>query len=104
LTRHSQESIPMELDDLLAALAAGETIPGGSPLHDVMHRASQQAMRVTAELNGRYHDPQEVRRLLGQLTGRPIADSVTLFPPFTADFGRGIAIGERVFINAGCRF
>lgn len=94
----------MDLDDLLAELDAGRTIPGGSPLHAVMHAASQDAMRVTGELNGGYHEPEQVRELLARLTGRPIHESVTLFPPFTADFGKNIALGERVFINSGCRF
>ncbi|WP_144721833.1 DapH/DapD/GlmU-related protein [Agrococcus jejuensis] len=97
------ESAPT-LDDLLAALDAGETIPGGSPLHAVMHATSQEALRVTGELNGRYHEPARVRELLSALTGAPIDDSVTLFPPFTTDFGRSTRIGRRVFINAGCRF
>lgn len=94
----------MELPDLLAALDAGETIRGGSAAHAVMHATSQEAMRVTGELNGGYHEPDRVRELLSALIGSTVAESVTLFPPFTADFGRNIAIGERVFINAGCRF
>ena len=94
----------MDIDVLIAELDAGRTIPGGSPLHAVMHEASQAAMRVTGELNGGYHEPGRVRELLAQLTGRPVHESVTLFPPFTADFGRNIHLGERVFINSGCRF
>lgn len=94
----------MDLDDLLAELDAGRTIPGGSPLHAVMHEASQAAMRVTGELNGGYHEPGRVRELLGELTGRPVHETVTLFPPFTADLGRNIRLGQRVFINSGCRF
>lgn len=74
----------MNLDDLLTELNSGRTIPGGSPLHAVMHAASQDAMRVTGELNGGYHEPERVRELLAQLTGRPVHESVTLFPPFTA--------------------
>ena len=94
----------MELQDLLDAMNAGERIEGGSPLHEIMHVASQQAMRVTAELNGSYHEPARVRELLAELTGMEIAESVTLFPPLTADFGRNLRLGERVFINSGCRF
>ncbi|MGO1165729.1 MAG: DapH/DapD/GlmU-related protein [Janibacter sp.] len=94
----------MNLDDLLVELNSGRTIPGGSPLHAVMHAASQDAMRVTGELNGGYHEPERVRELLARLTGRPVHESVTLFPPFTADFGKNITLGERVFINSGCRF
>ena len=92
------------IDDLLAELNAGRTVTGGSPLHGVMHRAAQQALRITAELNGSYHDEAEVRALLSQLTGTPIDDSVTLFPPFHTDFGRNTRIGRNVFINMGCKF
>ncbi|MBD8042644.1 sugar O-acetyltransferase [Arthrobacter sp. Sa2BUA2] len=94
----------MELDDLLAALNAGETITAGSPLHETMHHASQQALLVTAELNTGYHEPARVRELLSRLTGRPVDETVALFPPFSADFGRNITLGKRVFINSGCRF
>lgn len=92
------------MDDLLTALREGRTISGGSPLHEVMHHASQEAMRITAELNGGYHPPERVRELLSQLIGAPVDDSVTLFPPFSTDFGKGIRIGTGVFINSGCRF
>lgn len=94
----------MTLDDLLADLDAGTTITAASPLHAVMHEVSQQALRTCAELNGSYHEPARVRELLAELTGRPVEDSVTVFPPFQADFGKNIRIGERVFINSGCRF
>ena len=94
----------MELDDLLEALNAGRTITGDSPLHLVMHRTSQEALRITGELNGGYHEPARVRELLAQLTGRPVDESVTVFPPFYSDFGRNITLGKRIFINSGCRF
>lgn len=94
----------LELNDLLAALNAGERIPGSSPLHEEMHRASQEALRITGELNGSYHEPAQVRVLLSQLTGGPVAESVTVFPPLTSDFGKNITLGERIFINSGCRF
>jgi len=94
----------MTLDDLLAVLDAGETITGASPAHEVMHETSQEALRITAELNAGYHEPAQVRDLLSRLTGRPVHETVTLFPPFTSDFGKNIRLGERVFINAGCRF
>lgn len=94
----------LALDDLLAALNAGEVIPGGSPLHGVMHETSQEALRITAELNGRYHPPEQVRELLSALTGKQVAETVALFPPLYADFGKNITLGARVFINAGCKF
>ncbi|MDF9277898.1 hypothetical protein P4U43_08865 [Arthrobacter sp. EH-1B-1] len=86
----------MELNELLDALNAGHTIMGDFPLHEVMHRTSQQALRITGELNGLYQEPARVRELLAQLTGKPVVESVTVFPPFYSDFGRNITLGERV--------
>jgi acetyltransferase-like isoleucine patch superfamily enzyme len=94
----------VELEDLLEALNAGLTITGDSPLHRVMHRTSQDALRVTGELNTGYQEPQRVRELLAALTGRPVDDSVTVFPPFYSDFGKNITLGKRIFINSGCKF
>jgi acetyltransferase-like isoleucine patch superfamily enzyme len=94
----------MTLTDLLALLDAGETITGGSPGHAVMHETSQEALRIAGELNTGYHEPAEVRELLARLIGKPVDETVTLFPPFTADFGKNISLGKRVFINSGCRF
>jgi acetyltransferase-like isoleucine patch superfamily enzyme len=93
----------MELADLLRALNAGATITGDSPLHEVMHQTSQEALRVTAELNGGYHEPARVRELLAQLTGKPVHESVMVFPPFYSDFGKNITLGKRVFVNSGCK-
>ena len=92
----------MTLTDLLDALDSGQAIPANSPLHAVMHATSQEALKVTGELNGGYHEPSRVRELLAELTGREIDESVTLFPPFTSDFGKNIHLGKRVFLNAGC--
>jgi acetyltransferase-like isoleucine patch superfamily enzyme len=94
----------MELDDLLEALNAGQTIAGDSPLHQVMHRVSQDALRITGELNGGYQEPSRVRELLAQLIGKPVDETVTVFPPFYSDFGRNIHLGQRIFINSGCKF
>lgn len=94
----------MELDDLLSALNAGQTIEGGSPLHQVMHRVSQDALRITGELNSGYHEPPRVLELLAELTGKPIHETVTVFPPFHSEFGKNITLGERIFINSGCTF
>lgn len=94
----------MELQDLLDHVRRGATIEGGSAQHDVMHRAAQDALRITAELNAGYRSPEEVRALLSRLTGRTVDDSVTLFPPFYCEFGKNLTLGKDIFINMGCRF
>ena len=94
----------MELREFLDHLNGGKPVEAGSEPHQFMHRASQEALRLTAEINGSYHTPEELRALFSQLTGRPVDESFALFPPFYTDCGKNIHIGKHVFINMGCKF
>ncbi len=94
----------MNETQFLEHLDAGRTVSGGSQVHCFMHHLSQEAMKITGELNGKYHDPDEIRALMSRLTGQEIDESFAMFPPFYTDCGRNISIGKRVFINSGCRF
>jgi acetyltransferase-like isoleucine patch superfamily enzyme len=94
----------MELDDFLDHVRRGALIEAGSPQHVFLHEAGQDALRVVAELNTGYHEPAEVRALLSRLTGKPVPESVTVFPPFFAEFGKNLTLGAGVFVNQGCRF
>ncbi len=94
----------MDLTRFLALVADGAVIEGGSEAHRFMHAASQEAIRLTTELNAGYHSPEEVRALLGRLTGGPVDETVTVFPPFYSEFGKNLHLGRDVFINLGCRF
>lgn len=64
----------------------------------------QEAIRIGMELNNQYHTPEEIREIMGRLTGKKIDDTFRLFPPFYTDFGKNITIGKEVFINSGCHF
>ncbi|MDE7398447.1 MAG: sugar O-acetyltransferase [Oscillospiraceae bacterium] len=64
----------------------------------------QDAIRVTMELNNKYHTPEEIREIMTELTGKKIDDTFRMFPPFYTDFGKNITIGKNVFINSGCHF
>lgn len=94
----------MDLQAFLDHINSGKTIKGGSEAHLCMCALSQEALQRTAELNGAYHTPEEVRRIFSALTGRPVDDTFTLFPPFHTDCGKNIAVGKNVFINSGCKF
>ena len=94
----------MELHEFLEHVNSGALIEGGSPAHRFMHAASQDALRILAELNGAYRTPDEVRLLLAELTGKPVDESLTVFPPFYSEFGKNLTLGKDVFINMGCRF
>lgn len=94
----------MNLNNLLAALNAGQTIKADSPLFELLHTAAQEAIQITTELGSRYHEPEQVVELMSRLTGREVDPSFRLFPPFRTDFGKNIHLGRRVFINSGCAF
>jgi acetyltransferase-like isoleucine patch superfamily enzyme len=94
----------MELKELLDHLNSGLPIIGGSEIHKFMVGFSHEAMRITAELNNSYHEPEEICTLFSKLIGKPVDESFSMFPPFTTDFGKNIIIGKNVFINSGCRF
>lgn len=94
----------MNLREFLEHVNQGFAIPGGSEIHTFMVNLAQDAMRITSELNGSYHDPEEVRSLISELIGKPVDESFSMFPPFYTDCGKNITIGKNVFINSGCRF
>lgn len=94
----------MQLSEFLAYMDRGLPVEGGSEIHAYMIELSQEALRITAKLNGAYHEPAEIRRLMTELTGRPIDDTFAMFPPFYTDCGKNISLGKQVFINSGCRF
>lgn len=94
----------MDLKEYLDHLNRGEKVEGGSELHQFMHGVSQEALRITAELNGSYHTPEEIRELMSRLTGKPVDETFGLFPPFHTDCGKNITLGKNVFINSGCYF
>ena len=94
----------MNLEEYLNRLSGGETVEGGSEMHVFMHEVSQEALKITAELNGSYHKPEQIREIMSRLTGREVDSTFGLFPPFYTDCGKNIKIGKNVFINAGCKF
>lgn len=94
----------MDLEKYLDILNRGESVEGGSEAHQFMHKISQEALKITSELNGSYHDPKGIYVIFSKLIGKPVDESFRLFPPFHADCGKNITIGKNVFINSGCCF
>lgn len=94
----------MELREVLRQLDSGEVVTAGSELHQEIIRFSNEAMMLTARLNGAYHAPEEARALFSEIIGSAVDSSFCLFPPFYTDFGKNIHVGRNVFINSGCHF
>lgn len=93
----------MTLDDFLNHIEAGGAL-NTPEIYRLMDEMSDEAQRVTCEINNSYHSQEELRAFMSRLTGKPVDETFKMFPPFYTDFGKNITIGRRVFINAGCHF
>lgn len=95
----------MTLEDILQAFQGEEGEAADSPQwRELFQTICQEAVRLGMELNTKYHTPEEIREIMGKLTGKPVDETFRLFPPFYTDFGKNITIGKDVFINSGCHF
>ena len=72
----------MNLSDFLEHLNSGKTVVAGSETHQYMCMLSQEALKLTAELNNSYRTPEEIREIFSKLTGKPVNDTLGIFPPF----------------------
>ncbi len=94
----------MDKKELMELIEQKAPIAAGSEAHRLLVELSNEALRITAELNGSYHEPAKVRELFSRLTGKVMDDSFFMFPPFYTDFGQNITVGKNVFFNTGCTF
>ena len=70
-----------------------------------IYRRIQVATRLSARLSElAMEDVDAIRAAFEELTGKPVDPTFSLIPPFYADYGLGITIGHKVFINQGCLF
>ncbi|WP_175750965.1 sugar O-acetyltransferase [Burkholderia anthina] len=80
-------------------------IPRRTPESAAMRADLKRTMAITARLNRlTFDDAEEVRRLFGELIGKPMDDGFLLIPPFYATGGADTRIGRNVFINQNCTF
>lgn len=93
----------MTIEDFKIYAKAGKPLDT-EEIHCFMDEMSNEARRITFRLNTAYHRPDEVRGMLSELLGYEVPQSLRVFPPFYADFGKNITVGEGVFINACCHF
>ena len=94
----------MTIQEFVDHMNAGLPVENGSDVHLMMHQLSQEALCITAEINSKYHTPEELHRQLVELWGHDFPASVGMFPPFYTDCGKNTWVGERTFINMGCKF
>ena len=94
----------MDLKEYLARMNAGEPVTGGGEMHRFMREINEATMRLTFDLNSKYHTAEEVREIFSKIIGKPVDKDFRLFPPFYTNCGKNITLGKGVFINTGCHF
>ena len=94
----------MDLKELLEHFAKREPVGETREVIETMRYYSREAQKITMEINNRYHEPEELRKLFSELIGKEVDEGFGLFPPFYTDFGKNITLGKNVFINADCKF
>ncbi len=92
----------IDLDKFRKTMATGEIVEG--EMLKTFNKLSQEALKITMEINNKYHTPEEIVELFSELTDRKVDKSFRLFPPFHTDCGKNIKVGKNVFINACCKF
>lgn len=94
----------MEARDIFERDKLGEEISHQDAEYYKIREMIDEAQKLLFELNKRYHEELEVRRLFSQLTGIEVEKTFRLRPPFYTDFGKNIRVGKNVFINHCCTF
>ena len=93
----------MTLEEFIEYVKAGKPLDNDD-VYALMNEKSEEARKITFELNSAYHTQEEIRKYISILTGKEIKETLRVFPPFYTDFGKNITIGKNVFINACCHF
>lgn len=94
----------VDIEKFLKYMKTQQPVEGGSDIFMMFEDLSQEALKITFEINNKYHTPDELRKLFSQLTGKNIDVSFRFFPPIYIDCGKNITVGKNVFINMCCRF
>lgn len=84
----------LELDKLLEIFNDSKTLEMDIDAAEACNYYSQEAQKITCEINYTYHDFDEIRELFSRLIGSEVSDDFRLFPPFTTDFGKNIHLGK----------
>ncbi len=94
----------MSIDEIRDIMRNGECIEFNSLLLQSFGAYAQDAMKITMEINNKYHTLEELRELFSELTASKIDESCIIMPPFYTEFGKNTKLGKEVFINSCCRF
>lgn len=100
----NKKEIAMDNQEFVEYMYKNDYIDKNSQILQKFYELSENARKITMELNNKYHTQEEIRELFSLLTNKQIDSSFRMFPPFYTECGVNISIGKNVFINACCKF
>ena len=99
-----QDYTAEDVERLNAMMRDGAVIKAGDPAFVLMDRIAFESQRKLAEINNKYHTPEELASLVSELIGKPVGEGFRMFSPIFFDYPLNVRIGKNVFINSGCCF
>lgn len=93
----------MKVSKVVERMRRGERFQHDDPDYPALWMEFERTRSLVAELNDRYHTPEEICSLLSEIWGQERVE-VRMFPPFYTAFGKLTKVGKGVFINFGCTF
>ena len=91
------------MNNVIERMRRGDLITHDDPDYPALWQEFEKTRALVAELNGKYHTPDEITSLLSQIWGQEDLQA-RMFPPFYTAFGKNTRVGKGVFINFGCTF
>ena len=105
LRRFAAKRFVSDLAASIGGMFEERLVPRRTPESRRIIERVQEVMVLTSGLNVLPFDDTEARSaLLGEILGRPLPKTVTIYPPFYCDYGLNIEFGDQVFVNQGCWF
>lgn len=93
----------MELNEFLKYMESGAEIEAGSEAHLCMHKLSQEAIRLTTELNGSYHTNEEIVEIMCEITGRRVDETFSLVSAVLYRLRKEFEDWEKSVLQCGCQ-
>ena len=94
----------MNKNEFSELMKTTKKVEKGSELFEMFHILADDAIKITMELNNKYHTKEEIVEIFSKLTNKKVDSTFRLFPPFYTDCGVNITLGKNVFINSNCKF
>ena len=88
--------LDVDLDEFRKIMATGNIVE--EEMLKTFNKLSQEVLKITMEINNKYHTPEEIVDLFSELTGRKVDKSFRLFLPYYTDCEKNIQVGKNVFM------